>query len=126
MNDILPSPSDQRVYRVDKFIVPEPARDEFVSVVESINVALRKLPGFVQDLVLEKTTGQGEFNIVTIAVWENARAIEAAQKTMQAHYAETGFDRKAFLTKLGIKADMANDQLVGAESALHLDGISHD
>jgi hypothetical protein len=55
-----------QVYRIDKFKVPKPARDEFMQKVRITHQFIKLLPGFVQDLVLEQTGGPGEFNVVTV------------------------------------------------------------
>ncbi len=54
------------VYRVDKFVVPNSARDEFVARVKATHEVLKKQRGFVQDILLEQFAGPGEFNFVTI------------------------------------------------------------
>lgn len=100
----------QQIYRIDKFIVPGAARQEFVDRVNKTNEYLRTLPGFIQDKVLEQTGGPGEFNFITIVIWKNAEAIEAARKAVTAMYEEIGFDPQDLLDRLGIKADLANYQ----------------
>jgi len=62
----------------------------------------------VQDSVLEKTGGPGEFNFVTIAVWESAEAIEAAREAVAAWHEESGFSPHETFARLGIKADLVN------------------
>jgi len=41
-----------RIYRVDKFVVPDRAREEFIHNVRNTHELLRTLPGFLQDFVL--------------------------------------------------------------------------
>ena len=100
----------QRIYRIDKFNVPIATRQEFVDRVNKTNEFLRTLPGFIQDFVLEQTGGPGEFNFITIVIWEDAEAIEAARKAVTAMYEEIGFNPQDLLDRLGIKADLANYQ----------------
>lgn len=104
----------QRIYRIDKFNVPGSARQEFVDRVNNIHEFLRTLPGFIQDSVLEQTGGPGEFNFITIVIWEGMEAIEAARKAVTARYEEIGFNPQELIARLGIKADLATYQQIGA------------
>jgi heme-degrading monooxygenase HmoA len=97
---------DSRVYRVDKFRVPDYARQEFVERVQSTHETLRTQPGFRQDWVLEQHSGPGEFNIVTIVEWENVEAIPNARVAVQALHQRMNFDPHAMYTRLGITADL--------------------
>lgn len=104
-----PRPQDSRqIYRIDKFVVPDSARGEFIENVRSTHEFLRTLPGFVQDSVLEQTGGPGEFNFVTVAVWHSAEAIEAARETVISRHEEIGFSPHEMFVRLGIKTDLAN------------------
>lgn len=96
------------MFRVDKFIVPEPARAEFLARVRAIHALLRTLPGFVQDFVLEQSGGPGAFNVVTIAVWEDAKAVDLAKKIAAEHYKKIGFNPAEFMRRLNIHADLGN------------------
>jgi heme-degrading monooxygenase HmoA len=80
------------VYRVDKFVVPEPARAEFLSNVHKTHGLLQDQPGFVQDLILEKTSGEGTFNIVTVVAWDNTDAIAGARAAVRQTHERSGFD----------------------------------
>ena len=102
----------RQIYRVDKFKVPDSARQEFVDRNQSIHEFLRTLPGFIQDTVLEQSGGPGEFNFVTIVIWESQEAIEAAKKVVMARYEATGFNPQDMFARLEIKADLANYQQV--------------
>lgn len=108
MDDKVSESLAQRIYRIDKFEVPEGARDEFVTKVRETHKLLHTLPGFLQDFLLEQSTGQGIVKIVTIVEWENASAVENAQQAVQAHRAKTQFNPQDLLTRLGIKADLGN------------------
>ncbi len=98
----------RQVHRIDKFVVPDSARIEFIENVRSTHEFLRTLPGFIQDSVLEKTGGPGEFNFVTIAVWHSAGAIEAAKDALMSRHEEIGFSPHEMFVRLGIKADLVN------------------
>lgn len=97
-----------QVYRVDKFKVPKPARDEFIQKVRITHEFIKTLPGFIQDFVFQQTGGPGEFNFVTVAVWESADAIDAAKKAVMAKHEEIGFKPNEMFDRLGIEADLAN------------------
>ncbi len=105
----------QRVYRVDKFIVPAEARDEFLGRVQKTHELLQTQPGFIQDMVLEKSTGLGEFNFVTVVEWENTDVTERVGEAVQALHQQMGFNPQEVFARLGIKADIANYTNVGDE-----------
>jgi heme-degrading monooxygenase HmoA len=54
------------VYRIDKFVVPDEARDEFWTNVRRVHSVLRSQPGFLDDVLVEKHSGPGRFNVVTL------------------------------------------------------------
>lgn len=108
------SQNPQLVYRIDKFVVPNSARCEFTEKVRSTHEFLRTLPGFIQDSVFEKTGGPGEFDFVTIAVWESAEAIEAARKAVMAKHEDIGFSPDEMFARLGIKADLVTYKQIDA------------
>ena len=95
------------VYRVDKFVVPDSARAEFLSRAKAIRDVLRKQEGFVRDSYLEQVSGPGEFNIVTIAEWEGQKHIEAAKSAVAALLRQSNFNPQGMYERLGIKADIA-------------------
>jgi heme-degrading monooxygenase HmoA len=96
------------VYRIDKFNVPSSARKEFIDKVHRTHELLRTLPGFIQDNVLEQIGGPGEFNFVTIVIWDSMESMEAARKAVMAKREESGFNPQEMFARLGIKADLAN------------------
>ncbi|NIC04854.1 antibiotic biosynthesis monooxygenase family protein [Billgrantia bachuensis] len=98
------------IFRVDKFSVPEAAREEFLKRVHDTHQVLRRQPGFIRDSLLEQVAGSGRFNIVTIAEWENQEAIDAARLAVTKAHREKGFDPQESMARLGIEADIANYQ----------------
>ncbi|HEV7368313.1 antibiotic biosynthesis monooxygenase [Arenibaculum sp.] len=96
------------LYRVDKFIVPAQGRDEFLDKVARTHAVLRNQEGFVRDYILEQQSGPGEFNMVTFVEWTGQDAIERASAAVAKLHAEIGFDRREMMTRLGIRADIAN------------------
>ncbi len=82
----------QRVYRVDRFIVPAPAREEFFEKALHTQRFLRSLPGFLQDFVLEQSSGNGEFKVVTIVEWDSMESVERARPIVMAMHKEIKFN----------------------------------
>jgi len=109
----------KEIFRVDKFVVPAHARQEFLTRVHATHEVLRTQPGFVRDAILEQTSGPGEFNFVTIVEWENGDAIEGARKAVAALHQKMNFDPQAMISRLEIRADIANyksvEQAMAAE-----------
>lgn len=102
------------IYRVDKFVVPQAAREEFLQRVYETHEVLRRQPGFIRDALLEKVSGSGRFNIVTVAEWESQAAIDAARRAVETARAATGFNAQETMARLGIEPDMANYKHIGA------------
>lgn len=98
----------ESIYRVDKFVVPMAARDEFLKRVQDTHEILRAQPGFIRDALLEQTDGPGRFNVVTMVEWESQSAIESARAVVTKAHQESGFDPRETMVRLGIEADIAN------------------
>ena len=100
--------TSDETFRVDRFTVPEAAREEFLAQIADTHRILRTLPGFVRDAILEKPGGPGELVIVTIAEWDSTDAIENARMVMQDRREETGFEPREFMARLGITPELAS------------------
>jgi heme-degrading monooxygenase HmoA len=98
----------ERIYRVDKFIIPDEARSEVIDKLRSTHALLKEQRGFVQDFVLEQSSGPGEFNFVTIVEWESEEAVENARSAVMALHREMNFNPQELFDRLRIKADLAN------------------
>lgn len=107
-----PSPPAEHVFRVDRFVVPSSAREEFLARVRETHELLRTQPGFVRDLLLERTAAPGEHVFVTLAEWESEAAIENAAMAVQAMRQKTGFDPKEMFARLGIEAEITTYRAV--------------
>lgn len=101
------------VYRVDKFMVPDGAREEFLARVKATHEVLRRQPGFLRDFLLEQSGGPGAFNIVTMAEWESQAAVEQAKEAVGALHRQLGFNPHELMARLGIHADLANYRRLG-------------
>jgi heme-degrading monooxygenase HmoA len=98
----------QAIYRVDKFVIPSAAREEFLDKARRTHALLKTQPGFLQDLILEQSSGPGEFNFVTIVEWASQEAVENARASVQKLHREMNFNAQELFTRFGIKADIAN------------------
>ncbi|QND38392.1 antibiotic biosynthesis monooxygenase [Rhizobium leguminosarum bv. viciae] len=101
-------------YRIDKFAVPPPARDEFLMHMVCTHALLQTQQGFARHSVPEQVAGPGEFNFVTIAEWENAEAFEQSQAAGAAAQATTNLSAQEMFERLGIRADIAGYKPVAA------------
>jgi hypothetical protein len=102
------STNPQRVYRVDRFRVPAPARTEFLEQVRATHDVLRTQPGLIQEFVLEQAGGPDAFNFVTVVVWRDAEALGQARNVILEHRRSTGFDPNELFARWKIEADMGN------------------
>lgn len=57
---------------------------------------------------MQKVSGPGRFNIVTVVEWASSEAMESAQQVMRRRYEEEGFVPGEFMSRLSIDADLAN------------------
>lgn len=96
------------VYRVDKFEVPEAALEEFWLNVRRTHAVLHEQRGFIDDVLLEKHSGPGAMNVVTVVRWSSADDLTAARRAAEASHADAGFDPAAFYERAGITADLGN------------------
>ncbi|MEI7011779.1 antibiotic biosynthesis monooxygenase family protein [Leptospira licerasiae] len=87
---------------IDTFIVPKNAEEEFFSRVKVNRNLIKTLPGFIQDSAYIREKSPGEFQFVTVAIWENEEAISNAKKEVLSSYQREGFDMPAMLQRLGI------------------------
>ena len=113
MSDAGVSNPSGHIFRVDKFVVPLAARTEFLSKVRATHERLRTVPGFVQDDILEQTSGPGEFNFVTFVAWISDDCIAAAPAAVMDLHRQMGFNPQAMYAQLGIKADVGTYTRVG-------------
>jgi heme-degrading monooxygenase HmoA len=102
------SSSPHRIYRVDKFVVPNQAREEFLTQVRNTHELLKAQPGFIQDFLLEQPADPGEFNVITLVEWQDTKAVENARAAVMTMHKSTGFNPQEMFVRLGIKADIGN------------------
>lgn len=100
------------IVRVDKFVVPKAARDEFVARIRETHELLRNQPGFIRDLILEQVAGPGRFNVVTVVEWQDQESIDAARAVVKEAHAARGFSPQELMQRLGVEADIADYQQI--------------
>jgi heme-degrading monooxygenase HmoA len=96
------------VYRLDRFVVPATARDEFLKNINRVHSVLREQRGFIWDAILENDAGPDEFNIVTIAEWENAEVMEPAKAAVMASHRQANCDPQELFRRLDIRMELGN------------------
>lgn len=95
------------VFRIDSFIVPEPARSEFLQRVTATHQVLRRQKGFVFDRIVERSLGDGTSRLITIVEWDGADAIAGAVRAVRQAHAGDAFTAADFIADNGIVADIA-------------------
>lgn len=95
-----------RVYRLDRFVVPRSARDEFLMRVGQTHEILRRQDGFVQDFLLERPGEDDTAIIVTMVEWDSQETVDRVVLIVQAAHRDMGFNPKETVARLGIKAEL--------------------
>ncbi|MBD1320278.1 antibiotic biosynthesis monooxygenase [Gordonia hankookensis] len=94
-----------QLHRIDKFAVPAEAMTEFLTRVRHTHRILGGQPGIVRNDVVTLVDGESDYNVVTAVTWESREALQNAGRAVAADVAASGFDRAAFLRRLGVTAD---------------------
>lgn len=92
---------------INKFVVPDEALDAFLGEFAAHRAFLAAQPGFLRGALYRKSGGPGRYNIVNVAFWETAAALQKARDAMGAHYAQSGADPGGVYRRLGVEADIA-------------------
>ena len=98
-------PSNMQQILIDKFFVPKDARQEFYDRAKVNRDFIKNLPGFIEDAVYERTDENGDFIILTTAIWHNEESINRAKQAVQAEYKREGFDMQGMIKRLEIIID---------------------
>ena len=105
---------DQPFYRIDRFVVADAARAEFIGRVRMTHAVLRQQPGFVRDALLEHPgEAPGESVILTIAEWRNLAATEGARAAVAALHIRENFNPQELFARRRIKAELGNYRPLG-------------
>ncbi len=87
---------------IDKFIVPQKSKQEFLERVHRNRNFIKNLNGFINDEAYERTDENGNLIFVTIAIWENEKFLKKAKEAVQAAYKKEGFDINKMFARLNI------------------------
>jgi heme-degrading monooxygenase HmoA len=87
---------------IDRFIVPQKSKPEFIERMDINRNFIKTLPGFIEDKVYERIDEQGNLICATVAVWSSEEAIRNAKEAVQAEYKKEGFNLPAMLERLNI------------------------
>ncbi|PJZ43336.1 antibiotic biosynthesis monooxygenase [Leptospira kmetyi] len=87
---------------IDKFTVPNEAREEFLERLNINRNFIHTLSGFVKDSVYETSNEEGKFKVVTVAVWENEEKFQNAKASVALEYKKQGFDINSMIQRLGM------------------------
>lgn len=99
--------SEAPFYRIDRFVVPDGARAEFIGRVRMTHAVLRQQPSFVRDALLEHPGEKpGESVILTIAEWRNQAVTAGARAAVAALHIREKFDPQELMARLGIRAEL--------------------
>ena len=97
--------SRMEVVLIDKFIVPEESKVEFLQAVRSSATFLRTLPGFVEGFVYERADGEKSHNVVTTAVWKDEEAFQNAKKCAAEEFKRVSFNPPEIMKKLRVEIE---------------------
>jgi heme-degrading monooxygenase HmoA len=94
------------VHRIDRFVVPDAALDEFLADVARTHDLLRGLPGYRRDLLLEGERTGGTTRILTAVEWADEDAVAGAIEVVRRAHTAAGFSPREATARLGISADL--------------------
>lgn len=92
---------------IDTFIVPAEHKTEFLENSEKVQGFLKTLPGFVEGFSYEKISGDGRYNVITAAIWENDEAFDNAKKAVAEEFKRRNFNPQEFSKKLSVQGERA-------------------
>ncbi|MEP9388338.1 antibiotic biosynthesis monooxygenase [Mesorhizobium sp. KR9-304] len=102
----------ERVYRLDRFVVPVTACQEFLIRVGQTHEILRRQAGFLQDFLLESPGEDGATIVVTMVEWDSRETVDRVVPIVQAAHREMGFSPKETIARLGITAEIGIYQAI--------------
>jgi heme-degrading monooxygenase HmoA len=94
------------VHRIDRFVVPDAALEEFLAGVARTHALLRTLPGHRRELLLEGERTGGTTRLVTTVEWADEQAVAGAVEAVRRAHAAAGFSPADTAARLGIDADL--------------------
>jgi heme-degrading monooxygenase HmoA len=100
---------------IDKFRIPQQARQEFTEKMNINRAFIKNLPGFIGDSAYERKGESGNIICITVAIWESEQALSNAKMAVQAEYQRIGFNPAELLTRLGITMEREIYEPVGID-----------
>jgi hypothetical protein len=73
---------------------------------------LREQSGFIWDAVLESEAHPTGLNVMTIAEWESAEAMEPAKAAVMESHRQADFDPQEMFRRLGIRMELGTYRYV--------------
>jgi len=98
---------------IDKFIIPQNAKQEFTERMNFNRDFIKNLPGFLGDTAYEREDENGNTICITVANWENEEALNQAKTAVQAEYQRIGFNPAELLSRLNITMERDTYQPAG-------------
>jgi heme-degrading monooxygenase HmoA len=92
---------------IDQFLVPQSAAQEFLENVHFSANIVKTRAGFVEGYVYERTTDDGQVNVITTAVWASESAMQEARQSIAAEFATIGFNPPQIMQRLGVQMQRA-------------------
>src|SRR5262245_18357388 len=89
------------------FIVPDESKPSFRETSRAVQNVLKTLPGLVEGYLYEKSAGDGQYNVVTTAVWKDERAFDHAKRGVPARLNELGIDPMEKMKALNARLERA-------------------
>jgi hypothetical protein len=102
----------ERVYRLDRFVVPAAAREEFLMRVNQTHEILRSQAGFLQDFLLERPGEDDATIIITMVEWESQATVDRVIPIVQAAHRDMSFSPKETIARLGVTAEIGMYQAI--------------
>jgi heme-degrading monooxygenase HmoA len=99
---------EQKVFRIDRFVVPEASEAEFLSVVTETNTVFEGMDGCLQHHLLRQEGASGDRNYVTVVEWASFAAIQKAREAVAAKHKEMSLSPRELFNRLQIKAELGN------------------
>ena len=100
------------VVRVDTFKADPASRDLLLPQILATHEALRGIPGFISDQIIERFDDSGQMVVMTLVAWENSAAATAAGPVVGAFHQHRGFDPAQFLEHNGISIERAQFETI--------------
>lgn len=90
------------VWRIDRFDLPETARDAVLARLRLTQAELGHRAGCLVNSIVEAPARDGRLEMLTLVAWRDEAALADARRHMQRVHAETGFGAAAFLERHGV------------------------